>query len=906
MSLPAANFYHRIAGTAESWADRPAIELAGAAGGSSMTYAELTAMATRFGAWLSQHADVSSGDRVAILAANDARWVAAYLGILRIGAVAVPLDTAYTAAQVRTVLIDCDARVLLTSDRLLATGTSALDGHAASTIVAALSMHFDVHRADMPVADVVPDDAAAILYTSGTTDDPKGVVLTHANLEAERSAALAVIHVTETDVVLGVLPLFHALAQMANLLLPLSAGARVVFLETVNSTTLLEALQTRSVTVFACVPQFFYLIHQRVMQEVGARGAVSRAIFTCLLRATRWSRDTIGFNPGPRLFARVHRAFGPRMRMLITGGSRFDPAIARDLYGLGLTLLNGYGLTETSGAATVMRPGDRFTTSVGQPLPGVEIRIESDHAIADGDGEPGSGEILIRGGIVMRGYFNRPEATAEALQNGWLRTGDLGRVDAAGRLYITGRRKDVIVLSSGKNLYPEEIEAHYRQSMYIKELCVLGVTDASTPSAERLHAVIVVDDDALRARGVVNVRELIRFEVEDRSVQLPAHKRVLSYELSPTPLPRTTTGKLRRNEIYRRHGERAIAPPEDAARELTSDEQAWVETGERHALLAAAAERIGRTVVHPSDNLELDLHLDSMERVELLSWFEQRTGGRATREQRAAIFTVRNIVEAMEAAAPIGLVGPPISGDGRAEWQALLDTPVEPTTVRDLARPSWLRAVVLVTLLKLLMLPVRLLVRIDVSGRQNLPASGPYLITPNHQSYLDPFLVAGALPFRVVRDLFFVGASEYFETSLTRRLARTVGIIPVDPDANLVAAMSAAAAGLRQGRILVLFPEGERSIDGSIRPFRKGAAILASHLRTAVVPTNISGAFELWPRGRGINWTHVWSRRGHVRLSFGPPLTLDDAPYADLSAVLQQAVAATGRDLLQNDRTRHD
>jgi long-chain acyl-CoA synthetase len=901
VSRPSANFYHRVASTARTWADRPAIELAAAAASDSMTYADLAATATRFSAWLSQRG-VSRGDRVAILAANDGRWVAAYLGILRIGAVAVPLDTAYTIAQVRTVLIDCGARVLLTSDRLFDIGTSATASALPAAIVAPLSLHLDVDRADLPIADVAADDAAAILYTSGTTDDPKGVVLTHANLDAERAAALAVIHVSETDVVLGVLPLFHALAQMANLLLPLSAGARVVFLETVNSTTLLDALQTRSVTVFACVPQFFYLIHQRVMAEVGTRGALARAVFRALLHATTWSRDTVGINPGPRLFARVHRAFGPRMRMLITGGSRFDPAITRDLYGLGLTLLNGYGLTETSGAATVMRPGDRFTTSVGHPLPGVDVRIEPAPAIASDDNAPGSGEILIRGGIVMQGYFNRPEATAEALHDGWLRTGDLGRLDAAGRLYITGRLKDVIVLSSGKNLYPEEIEAHYRQSIYIKELCVLGTIDPSSPSAERLHAVIVVDDDALRARGVVNIRELIRFEVEDRSVTLPAHKRVLSYELSPTPLPRTTTGKLRRNEIARQHRERADAPPAHAARRLTDADQTWLHTGSRNALLDAVAGRMGRAEVHPSDNLELDLHLDSMERVELLAWIEQHTGARTTREQRAAIFTIRDLVEAMETSGAGGSAAPP--ADAGTEWAALLDAPVAPGLSGDLARPSWIRTVVLLTLLKLLMLPVRVLVRIDVTGREHLPASGPYLIAPNHQSYLDPFLVAAALPFRVVRDLFYVGASEYFETALARRLARAIGIVPVDPDANLVAAMSAAAAGLRRGRILVLFPEGERSIDGALKPFRKGAAILASHLQSPVVPAHLSGAFELWPRGRGIAWARVLSRRGHIRLSFGAPIRLA-APYADATLTLQRAVEAAGGDLLHNGGTRH-
>ena len=246
-----------------------------------------------------------------------------------------------------------------------------------------------------------------------------------------------------------------------------------MFLETVSSTTLLGALETRGITILACVPQFFYLIHQRVVGEIERRGRLARRVFRALVAANVVLRDRAGWNPGRRVFARVHHALGPRMRLLITGGSRFDPAIARDLYGLGVSLYNGYGLTETSGAASIVRPGDRFNTSVGQPLPGVD---DPDRSPIDRPLRPTpttampSGEVLIRGPIVMREYYRRPDATAEAIRDGWLYTGDLGRLDREGRLHITGRKKEVIVLSSGKNLYPEEIEAHYRQSPFIKEL----------------------------------------------------------------------------------------------------------------------------------------------------------------------------------------------------------------------------------------------------------------------------------------------------------------------------------------------------------------------------------------------------------------------------------------------------
>jgi long-chain acyl-CoA synthetase len=895
-----ANFYDRIARTADRFPASPAVDLLTASAGvQSATYRQLLAWAGDCAEWLAGPGGVQRGDRVAIYGANDARWIAAYLGVLRLGAVAVPLDTAYTAEQVRTIASDCAARVVLTSQRLEPIAREAAGDRPGACSVARLDCIAPAGAPPPPVA-VDERDAAVILYTSGTTADPKGVVLTHGSLEAERAAALAVIHVSERDAVLGVLPLFHALAQMANLLLPLSAGARVVFLESVSSTTLLDALRTRRITVFACVPQFFYLIHQRVTGEFGRRGAIGRALLRVLVEATVFSRNHLHLNPGRVVFGRVHQAFGASMRYLITGGSRFDPRIARDLYGLGLTVLNGYGLTETSGAATVMRPGDCFTGSVGPPLPGVEVSIAPETTGEDA-GRPGEavttvGEILIRGPIVMREYFRRTDATSAALTDGWLRTGDLGYLDREGRLYITGRRKEVIVLASGKNLYPEEIEAHYRQSPFIKELCVLGLTRPDEPAAERLHAIVVPDEQALRARGTVNVRELVRFELEGLSVRLPAHKRILSYDVTLDALPRTTTGKLKRGEIERRVRATGEAHASNVTRPLSPDEQRWLDAHPwRTSGVTDVARALGRDVVRPGDNLELDLGLDSMERVELLSRLETRAARRVLPETRATIFTVRQLLEALEAAAPSG------TGDdaARAEalpgalvWDSLLAQDPDPAVVRDLSRPARLRALAIGALLHGLVSIARLAIRLRVEGRERLPAHGPLLLCPNHQSYLDGIFLTAALPARLFAELFLVGASEHFETPWRARLARLINLVPVDPDAQLVRAMQAAAAGLRLGKVLVLFPEGERSIDGRLRPFRKGAAILAGHLAVPIVPVGINGLFDIWPRGRPIQWRRLlpW-RRPVVTIRFGAPLTIAAGDYGGGTRRLEEQTA---------------
>lgn len=845
------NFPEQFAATVARFGDRLAVSVRGPSGIRRFTYRELDAMARRSAARLSA-AGLGAGDRCALLAENSAEWCGAYLGVLRLGAIAVPLDTNYSAAQVATIVRDSGARLLAVSDRLaaLATGAVAAEGLLPLTQV----VNADAGPAAIPPEPAIePAAPAVILYTSGTTADPKGVVLTHANLLAEKDGAFSVVHVDEHDVVLGVLPLFHSLAQMANLLLPFSIGAHVVFLETLNTQELLKALDEEGVSVFACVPQFFYLIHGRVMDQVKKGGFATRTAFRVLTRLNRLLRAG-GINLGRLFFGRVHRTVGRRMRLLITGGSRFDPVIGRDLGDLGLTILQAYGLTETSGASTVTRLDDPIAT-VGRPLKGVEIRIAPPAAGAD------DGEVLIRGGVVMQGYWNRPEATADVLRDGWLHTGDLGRLDARGCLTITGRSKEIIVLGNGKNIYPEEIEAGYAGSPFIKELGVLGVEGGDAHASERLHAVIVPDMDALRERRVVNVQELIRFELEGLSVHLPPHKRVLSFDVSLDPLPRTTTGKLKRREL-RALVRTVAANRSDAAVRGTAKEDADLEP--HVARLVAAVQRlVAGATVRAASNFELDLGLDSMERVELLASLEQQFGVRIPEEVAQQAFTVRQLAEAFRGAEAA-------SGSVAQDWQSLLADRGVPDVLAPVLRARPFAAPVYFCLARGI---VSLVARPRVRGLANLPSDGAFIISPNHQSYIDPFLVGPVLPYGAFRRIFSVGAAEYFETPVMRWVAAQLNVVPVDPDANLLPAMQAAAAGLRRGRVLMLFPEGERSIDGSPKKFKKGAAILARHLGVPIVPVAIAGAFEVWPRRRSLAWSRLLPWSGHqITVTFGAPI----------------------------------
>jgi long-chain acyl-CoA synthetase len=298
--------------------------------------------------------------------------------------------------------------------------------------------------------------------------------------------------------------------------------------------------------------------------------------------------------------------------------------------------------------------------------------------------------------------------------------------------------------------------------------------------------------------------------------------------------------------------------------------------------------------VLPDDNLELDLQLDSLERVELLAVLERREGAQVSTETRATIFTVRQLAEAVLAAVGTSGVASDVSTEDRlsSEWDTMLAAEPDAAIARDLARPSWLRAIVLFVVLRAIVLVMRVGIRLRVDGRVHFPASGPCIVTPNHASYLDGFIVAANLPFRLFRRIFFVGAAEYFQTPLMKSLARLANIVPVDPDAHLLAAMRAAATGLRLGKVLMLFPEGERSIDGTLRPFRKGAAILSSHLGAPIVPVALDGLYALWPRGRAVNWRRLtpW-HRAQIRMTVCEPMRVGVGDEVKATQTLQETVA---------------
>jgi long-chain acyl-CoA synthetase len=752
---------------------------------------------------------------------------------------------------------------------------------------------FDGGPAQFHPAPSVADDLAALLYTSGTTADPKGVMLTHANFLGEVEAVFTWVDLGPSDALLGVLPMFHVLAQMANLLIPLVKGSRVVYLETLNTTELLRALRERNITAFAVVPQFFYLIHQRIFEEIEKRGMLTQRLFKILLALNRGLRK-IGVNAGKILFGKIHETLGPKMRYLVTGGSRFDPKVAMGFYDLGIDVLQAYGLTETTAAVFANSPGDNVIGSVGKAMKGVEAKVTDPQPSEDGG--PATGEVALRGAMVMKGYWNRPDSTAAVLRAGWFFTGDLGYFDSKDNLFLTGRKKEIIVLSNGKNIYPEEVETHYLQSQYIKEMAVLGLEARPGEGGDRLHAVIVPNFDALRQKKIVNAKEVIRYDVESLSQQIASTKRIGSYEIWQDDLPRTTTRKIKRFEVENRvraNQARRVDDDSELPTEppLTDDETAWLDQPDVQRALKIVREssRTAPPTMRPSHNLELDLGLDSMQRVELLSQMEEQLGGNIVESQLAEIYTLRDLVDAVLQGAASGAGGPG-PRTAFAGWKTILAEEPSPSDVISLLRPQPVSAVFWYLVSRLIQVIALDRFDLHVRGLEKLPGSGPYIISSNHESYLDPAILASVLPPPVFDRVFAVGTSEIFGQGFMLRLARSLRTVVVDPDANLIPAMRAGAFGLRQGRPLIFYPEGERSIDGTPRIFKKGAAILSIHLQVPIVPVAIEGFYEAWPRNKPFQGFKP------LKMVFGDPILpppqseASEAAYQKLTAELKTKV----------------
>jgi len=840
----------------------------------SYTYHEYHTRMRQIAGWLRAQG-LKKGDRAAIILENCPEWGIIYFGILSAGGVAVPIDHQSKEPEVLTILRDAEARYLFVSvqpsvdpEKLASVCTVIRLGKAGEKGVT-LGGIFERGIAEEFSAGTAPDDLASIIYTSGTVARPKGVMLSHANLAANYLSIDRMKMVLPDDVILSILPLHHSYPFMINLLVPLFSGVKIVYLSELKPDALLKCSRERGVTVLTVVPQIIALFHKAIEQKLGALPEYQQNVIN-LLREGSWKvRRISGINPASVLFKKIHDVFGARLRVIACGGARLDPALAEYFMKLGFTILEGYGLTETSPVVTFNTQKQYKIGSVGKALPGVEVKIVNPDSA-------GTGEVAVKGHNVMRGYYKREDETKEVLiDGGWFLTGDQGHIDGDGFLFLTGRIKEVIVLSSGKNIYPEEVEAHYKKSPYIKEMCVLEVKEGGG----QLRAVIVPDYDYLKKKGEITVYGIIRWDVENYSKELPEYKRVMGFEIVNEDLPKTRLGKLKRYEIREKYTGRLPAHEGSTVETQPSEEDTrLIESPTGKTIMTYLSGRVHRGV-KPGDHLELDLGIDSLGRVEVLSGLSALCKRELPSNILADVFTVRELIAKVDGyiAHPVAAAEAVAANGGEPLWPRVLSEAPSPELLKKIEnRPSFFsRAFTLYTRCYFFF-QFRLLFGITIEGRENLPARGPYIIFANHASFLDGPMIAFSLDYRTNLNLYFLGYRAIFEKGFLSRIMKAVRIIQIDPVGELLNALKISNYVLKQGKILSVFPEGERSIDGEVKQFKKGAAILVGEAGVPVVPAYIGGTFEAWPR--------MQKKPKHlpVRIRFGRPLPPEELRKASV------------------------
>ena len=905
VSAPMETFCQRVVAAASIRADKVAMTVIEAEGQETVSFGSMLSQLRSIAYRLAQEG-IAFGDRVALIGENHPNWAIAYLGTIYRGAVVTPMDPAATTQALAAFLKGSEAKLAFVSPASIAKFRGACERLGSNIPAVALlplaqpdglgtfedwaqtptPQEFD--DAQPPAR---PEDLAVLIYTSGTTGTPKAVPLTHGNINAESTKVQEVMRISDREVVLSLLPLFHAYSQIVNLWLATIVGARVVYLAELTSSGIERGLRSGGATALIGVPRLWYLFHKKIFDAVRVQPAPVRVLFKILLTFNGALRNWLGLNAGRFFFKTIHKSFGGKLRLAVSAGASFDENVARDFHRLGFTILQGYGLTETSGAATVTRFEDNKIGSVGTPLNGVEVKI-------DDANDEGIGEVLIRGPVVMSGYYRNPEANREAFTgDGWFRSGDMGRFDKEGHLYIVGRRKDVVKLPSGKNVFPEDVEAHYEHSPFVSEVCVLGIKDESSQfkGAEKLAAVVVPNFDYLKAQRIANAREWVVWELENLGRELPEYQRVHDFVLRAEPLPRTTTRKIRRFELKRQLDElRELERRETKAIVLSEADRVLMDSPAGQAVVAAIRQHSHDAQgIGPGMNLEIDLQLDSLARAECVVAVEQKLGVELKPEEVATAQTVGELVQLVNSrttgAIRVGTVGEEF------HWRDVLSgTSEELPELAQLLRPKPALVVFAHMVLRFIYFVARVLFRMDVKGNEVLTQlKRPYLICPNHQSSIDPFLVCSTYPRSVLQNTFHVGASMYFANNAMSKLGRLINVIPIDPDAQLLHAMRAGAAGLRAGKILNIYPEGQRSLDGKLNEFKKGAAILATELNLPIVPVALDGPYRIWPRK---SWR---IRLAKVKIRFGQPINTrellsnqldEDAAYQAVTSELQRRI----------------
>lgn len=849
---------------------------------------------------------IGKGDRVVIWAPNSPWWVVAYFGVLLRGGVVVPVDFASDNLRARWIAEKAGAKFAYVSrykagvdlgiqavmmeeleERLgqpvgehanhsdcpqkktrsvppaselplgSQLGSPRRAGHHARQASETLFLAGNPHLENISPQilqeggeRVKESDMAVLIYTSGTTGEPKGVPLTHANLTANLTAVRKHVEVLPSDVFLSVLPLSHMFEMMAGCLVPLSVGARVIYLRTIKPSAIFEALSSGAVTVFVSVPRLLAVLKGSIEQKFDRLRL--RKVFSLLRRVMR----TFAPRARKKMFWFIHEKIGPRFRYFVSGGAALDMDTARFWDDLGFTVLEGYGLTECAPVLTANQPGKVVLGSVGSPVPGVEIRIAQD------------GEVEARGPNIVAGYADNPQATKNAFtEDGWFKTGDVGEFREH-LLTIKSRKKDVIVTAAGINVYPEDVEAVLQQIPGVNECAVVGIDRGQ---GECVHAVLVLAQGVEAATIIAQANR-----------QLDALQQIQDWTLWEGELPKTTTLKVKKDEVKRIVGAYGNTPVQEGE----GEKQEMVK------MIIGAVVRKDPAAIRGEDRLMTDLNLTSLDRADLLSRLEQEFRLDLPEDAVGKDTTVAELIDIVKERKRFR------SRHHMRVWAfskplQMVRSVVFVLTVRPLMR--WIGRPRVYGIEHILSFMDN---DVSVSPRTGQRQSA-FILASNHMSYFDQPMTLSVLPWRMRGRIATAAREDFFFDTSFGMLMKLFGRLSFEfctffvgafllPQGKQVSESLAFMGKLADyGCPLFIYPEGERSWDGKLLPFQPGLARMVQELRLPVVPVIIQGMERIFPRG-------TWKiRRGRAEVRFGKALRF--APSTSAEEVLravQNAIVA--------------
>ena len=780
---------------------------------------------------------VSEAARVVVFSENRVGYIAAFYSAWQQKAIGVPVDFMATVSEVAYIINDCQPEVVFCSKDKLETMLKALEQAGSMARLIVIDEHEDAVATAPETAfrQVEKDATAVLIYTSGTTGSPKGVMLSFTNLIQNIDAVSQHIPIYNQDSrVLILLPLHHIFPLMGTMIIPLYVGASVAISPSMASEDIMGTLQKNRITIIIGVPRLFAAIRKGVMDKIN-KSAVARLLFGLAekLQSPAFSK---------KVFGAVHKKLGGAVESLVSGGAALDPAVGKDFQTLGFEVLEGYGMTEAAPMITFTRPKRVRIGSPGEAMPGTDIRIVD-------------GEITAAGGNIMKGYYNRPEETAAVLKEGWLYTGDLGHLDNDGYLYITGRKKEIIVLSNGKNVNPVELEEELLKSQLVTDLGVFFANDQLQvmiiPNREALNEISNGDDEA-------TIKKLL---IEPFNKSVSSYKKIMRFYLTDKELPRTRLGKLQRFKLAG-----LIEQQEEADSDITTPSDPV------YVMVSSFLEKEKGRKVRSTHHLEMDLGLDSLDKVSLQA-FLQQTFGVSPEPHTMADFA--NVAEL-------------------SKWISEHKTRMEETQInwKDILQEkvslklpaSWITGNIALWASRVFF---KLYFRFRSTGMEKIP-DGPCILAPNHQSFFDGLFVASYLRFDQAKKTYFYAKEKHIRQEWLKFLANRNNIIIMDLNHNLKESIQKMGEVLKSNKKIIIFPEGTRTFNGNLGDFKKTFAILSRELNVPIVPVSIKGAFDALPRGSF--FPKPWKK---VSVEFLDPVYPGQHTYETLSQLVKSKIQLT-------------